>query len=279
MSLKIRDYFLMGLGAFAISLGLNLFLVPNSIAAGGAGGLATVLYKSLGFPVSLSVLFINLFLFILGGKFLSRESFYKTVAATAFLSVLLEIMSDLTPVTENRLLASVYGGVLFGIGTGLTVSNGGSTGGTDLAAVIIHRWTKTFSVARIILIIDFFVILFSGIVFRDYEIMLYAAISLYIASHIADDIIEGVNFTKLVYVISDKSELIADRIMETLGRGVTSLSGTGMYKKKDVSVLMCAIRKNEFVKFKTIVNSIDKNAFIILTDAREVLGEGFKTNK
>jgi uncharacterized membrane-anchored protein YitT (DUF2179 family) len=279
MSLKLRDYLLMALGALAIALGLNLFLVPNSIAAGGASGLSTVLYKSLGFPVSLSVLFINLFLFILGGKFLSRDNFFKTVAATLFLSALIEVMSGIRPVTDNRLLASVYGGVLFGIGTGLTVSNGGSTGGTDLAAVIIHKWVNTFSVARIILIIDFFVIILSGIVFKDYEIMLYAAIALYIASRIADDIIEGVNFTKLVYVISDNSELIADGIMETLGRGVTALDGTGMYKKKDVSVLMCAIRKNEFVKFKNIVNSIDKNAFIILTDAREVLGKGFKTNK
>ncbi len=276
MSLKLKEYFLVALGALAIALGLNLFLVPNSIAAGGASGLATVLYKTTGFPVSLAVLFINLVLFILGGKFLPKESFLKTIAATVFLTVLIEILSDVSSVTDNNLLASVYGGVLFGLGTGLTVANGGSTGGTDLAAVIIHRWAKNFSVARIIFVIDLFVILLSGIAFKDYEIMLYAAIALYIASHIADDIIEGVNFTKLVYVISNKSELIADGIMENLRRGVTSLVGTGMYKKKDVSVLMCAIRKNEFVKFKTIVNSIDKNAFIILTDAREVFGKGFK---
>lgn len=279
MSLKVREYFFMALGAFAISLGLNLFLVPNSIAAGGASGLATVLYKSLGFPVSLSVLFINLILFILGMRYLSKESFLKTIAATIFLSAMLEIMSGITPVTDNPLLASVYGGVLFGIGTGITISNGGSTGGTDLAAVIIHRWAKNFSVARIILVIDFFVILLSGVVFKDYEIMLYAAIALYIASHVADDIIEGVNFTKLVYVMSSNSQLIADEIMKTLKRGVTSLQGTGMYMKKDMPVLMCAIRKSEFVKFRTIVNSIDENAFIILTDAREVLGKGFKTNK
>ena len=274
-----KEYLFICFGALLTALGLNLFLVPNSIAAGGASGLGTVLYFGFGIPVSLVVLAVNFMLFALGYRYLSRSVLVRTVFATISLSVSIEALSFLKPITDNLILASIYGGLCFGAGTGLTIANGGSTGGSDLAAVIIHKQLRTFSVARLILFIDLFVIVLSGVVFSDFEVMLYAAVALYVASITADAIIEGVNFAKLVFVISDKSDIIAREVMSKLDRGITSLYGKGMYSGIQVSVLMCAVRRNQFARLRSIIKTIDKNAFIILADAREVIGKGFNINE
>ena len=273
-----KEYLMITSGALLTALGLNLFLVPNSIAAGGASGLGTVLYFGFGIPVSAVVLGVNVLLFVLGYKYLSKSVLVRTLFATFSLSAFIEIFSFLHPITDNLILASIYGGLCFGAGTGLTIANGGATGGSDLAAVIIHKQFRVFSIARLILFLDLFVIVLSGIVFSDFEVMLYAAVALYVASITADAIIEGVNFAKLVFIVSDKADDIAQEVMKKLDRGITALKGSGMYSGKDVRVLMCAVRRNQFVKLRSIIRSIDKNAFIILSDAREVIGNGFKIN-
>lgn len=275
----IKEYLLIAAGSMLTALGLNLFLVPNSIAAGGASGLGTVMYLGFGIPVSAVILAVNIVLFVLGYRYLPGSALIRTVFATFALSAFVEIFSFLGSVTDNLILASIYGGLCLGAGTGLTVANGGSTGGSDMAAVIIHKQLHVFSVARLILFIDLFVIVLSGIVFSDFEVMLYASVALYVASIIADAIIEGVNFAKLVFVVSDRSDEIASAVMTSLERGITALEGRGMYSGKNILVLMCAVRRNQFVRLRRIIKSIDENAFIILTDAREVIGNGFNINE
>lgn len=275
---QIKEYLFMTAGAFITALGLTMFLIPNSIAAGGASGLGTVLHYALSVPVSAVVLGVNVILFILGYKYLTVNTLVKTLYAATALSVAIEVLSFVRPVTDNLLLSSIYGGLCFGAGTGITITNGGSTGGSDMAAVILHRVFRRFSVARIILFIDLGVIVLSGIVFSDIEVMLYAAVALYVCSITADAIIEGVNFAKLVFVVSDSNEQIAKAIMQNLDRGITALYGKGMYSGKKYTVLMCAVRRNQFATLRRIVKNIDKDAFIILSDAREVIGKGFNIN-
>lgn len=274
----MREYLLISAGSLLTALGLNLFLVPNSIAAGGASGLGTVLYLGFGIPVSAVVLGVNILLFALGYRYLPVSVLVRTVFATVMLSVFIEVFEFFDALTDNLLLSSIYGGLLLGAGTGITVANGGSTGGSDMAAVIIHRQLHIFSVARLILFLDLFVIILSGLVFADIEVMLYAAVALYAASIIADAIIEGVNFSKLVFIISDRADEIAGEIMSGLDRGITALEGRGMYSGRRVRVLMCAVRRNQFAALRRIIRNTDKNAFIILSDAREVIGNGFKIN-
>ena len=273
-----KEYILTTIGSIITALGLNLFLIPNSIAAGGASGLGTVLHIVWGVPVSIVIPIINGILFILGFKHLGKSTIVKTLYSTLVLSLSLEVTSFLTPLTSELLLSAIYGGLLLGVGTGLTVANGGSTGGSDLAAIIIHKYVGRFTVARLILLLDLAVIVLSAIVLSDYEIMLYAAIALYTASITADAIIEGVNFSVLAFVITKKPEKVSAEIMDRIKRGITSLSGKGMYTKSELSVLLCAVRKTQFSKFKNVVRDTDENAFIILTDAREVFGNGFHIN-
>lgn len=276
MQKRIKEYSQIIGGALVSALALNLFLVPNSIASGGASGIGTILFVSLGVPVSLTVLGVNAVLFAVGSKALSRRCLVKTIAATLLLSAFIQLTARLAALTADRLLAALCGGVLFGGGTGLTIIGGGSTGGSDLAALIIRRRSKRFSAARLILIMDLFVVILSGVAFGNYEAVLYAAVSMYISSLTADAVIEGVNFAKLAYIISSKSTEIADAVMNGMERGVTALHATGMYTGERISVLMCAVRKNEVVRLRKTVKKADENAFIILTDAREVLGNGFE---
>ncbi len=270
-----KNYIQLVLGALATALALNLFLTQNNLAPGGASGLGTVLFKSLGIPVSVTVLLVNILLLIAGYKFLGKSVLYKTVLATILMSVFIEVFSHIDVLSRDLILSAVVGGALMGLGTGLTVVSGGSTGGTDLAAILLSKIFHGVSIAKLILIVDAFVIILSGVVFKNYEIMLYSALALFIASKVADNLIEGVNFAVMIYIVSNKGEQIAKEIIISLRHGVTSIDGKGMYTNTSYPVLMCVVRKNEFVRLKRIVKSIDENAFIILTDARSVFGKGF----
>ncbi len=274
----VFDYLAMTAGSFVMALGLNLFLVPNKIAAGGAGGVATILYGKFGIPVSVVVLTINAILFLVGFRNISKKAFLKTIVGTLLFSAFLQLTSGLQPLTDDLLLSAVFGGVLVGVGIGLVVMKRASTGGTDFGALLLHKVFPHISVAQFIMLIDLVVIVAAGFAFADYAVMLYAVISLYISTKLADAIVEGGDFAKCAYIISDKSNEISRVLMEHLKRGVTGLHGRGIYKERDLMVLMCIVKRNELPRLKSVVHEVDENAFIILTEVREVLGEGFKRN-
>ena len=164
-----------------------------------------------------------------------------------------------------------------GLGLGLVFRSGATTGGTDLAARIVHRFIPNLTMGQTLLFIDSSVIIFAAIAFGSFQLGLYAIVSLYVSSKVIDAILEGVNFAKSVLIISDKSDEIAHRIMKDLDRGVTALKGTGMYTGKDKQVLLCVLQRSQIPALKEIVKSVDDKAFVILTEIREVLGEGFQT--
>jgi uncharacterized membrane-anchored protein YitT (DUF2179 family) len=274
----LYDYALILIGSLLVAVSLNAFLIPNRIAAGGVSGLATVVYHLFKFPVGLSMLIFNLPLFSLSYKWIGKKFVYKTAFGTLAISVLVDVFSPVMhPLTSDPLLASLYGGVLTGVGLGLAFRAGGSTGGTDMAAHILNLRYK-YPTGVVLLILDGAVIALGGIVFSA-ELALYALASAYLASRLIDLVIEGHNVAKGAFVISSESEAVAEAVLNELGRGATALEGQGMYTKEAKKVLFIIVSRNEISGLREVVARIDPKAFVAITDVHEVLGEGFSAIK
>jgi uncharacterized membrane-anchored protein YitT (DUF2179 family) len=286
-----KEYLWIILGSVITGFAINIFLVPHKIAPGGVTGIATVIFYLSGeiLPVGTIMLLLNVPLFIFGMKFIGRKFIVRTLFSTIFLSVIVDIAEPITSQIIARLelekLASspdymlhvIFGGFFMGLGLGMVFKSGATTGGTDLAAKMTHHFIPSLSMGKALLFIDGAVILFAAIAFNSILLALYSMLALYISSKIVDVILDGVNFAKVVYIISDHAEEIADNIMKELDRGVTALNGTGMYTRSDKKVLFCVIQRGELQELKKLVKKHDPSAFIILGDVTEVLGEGFKS--
>ncbi len=274
----IHAYFWITVGSAFIALGLDLFLVPNRIAAGGVSGLATIIYYLSGarVPVGWTLLVLNIPLFLLSYRELGARVFVRSLYGALATSVLVELLAHRLPIlTNDLLLASFYGGVISGIGMGVVLRAGGTTGGTDLVARLLHKYFPV-TVGQGLLGSDFVVISLAGVFFNA-ELALYALLALLVTSKVIDLVQEGISFAKAAYIISVKPEEIARAIFRELERGVTALSGQGMYTGETRPVLICVVGKTEESRLKDLVYSIDPQAFVFITDAHEVLGEGFKT--
>lgn len=268
-------YLAVVLGALITALSLDWFTVPNRIAAGGVSGLATVLHYLFGLPVGLTMLALNVPLFLAAVRVLGGQFGIKTLVGAVSLSLFVDGLAPvLEPLTHDALLATLYGGVLAGIGMGITFKWGGSTGGTDLAALLLSRYTKR-GVGQSLMAIDFGIIAFAGAVFNA-ELGLYALISLFLTSKAIDVVQEGVAYAKAAYIISDHADEIGRRVLVELARGATSVAGRGLYTNEERQVLFVIVARAELAELKRIVHAVDPNAFVVITEAHEVLGEGFK---
>lgn len=271
----LYDYLAVLVGAVLTALALDLFLVPNRIAAGGVSGIATVVYHLFKFGVGATMLVINVPLFLLSLKMLGTQFLARTLFGLVALSFATDLLTFLPPLTRDPLLASLYGGALSGLGIGITLKWGGSTGGTDLAAMLLHRALKT-SVGQALLFIDFLIIVVAGVVFHSAELALYATIALFVTSYGIDLVQEGMSYAKTAYIISERVEEIAQAVMSQMGRGATALRGRGAYTGAERSVLFVIVARGELAQLKELVRNIDSSAFVVISDAHEVLGEGFK---
>lgn len=268
------------IGCVFAGIGLASFLVPNNIASGGVTGAAMVINNFIpSIPVGLMSVLLNIPIFIVCFFVLGSSFGVKSFIATLILGFSIDIFSVFPIPTSDILLASVFGGAITGLGLGIVIKSSATTGGTDLLAKIIHKAISFISIGQILLVIDVFVLISAAIAFRSIEIGLYAAISLYITTVVMDGVIVGINFSKAAYIISDRSDEIAEVILSGLDRGVTGLNGKGMFSKEDKTVLLCVLRKREIPKLRRIVKEIDSNAFIFLSEAREVFGEGFEPHE
>ncbi len=288
-----KDYLWIIIGSLITAISINVFMVPYKIAPGGVSGIATVIYYLSGsrFPVGVTMLALNVPLFLAGMRFIGGKFILRTLFSTVLLSVIIDstgtiskyfvdmylVRLEASPAAPDLLLYSIFGGFLMGLGLGLVFRSGATTGGTDLAARIVNHFSPNFTMGQIILFIDTSVIAFASIAFNSFLLGLYAIVTLFISSKVIDAILEGVNFAKAVFIISDNPDEIASRIMKDLDRGVTALKGTGMYTGNDKNVLLCVLLRGQLPALKGIVREVDEKAFIILADIREVLGEGFKT--
>ena len=274
---KIGDYFVASAGCVLIAIALNKFIIPNRITLGGASGIATILEYTLKLKPSLVILFINVPLIIIAWFVLGRVFVKKSLFGVLMLSFFLEV-TGFGALTDDLFLSSVAGGVIMGFGTGLVLLKGSSTGGTEVLVRIINSFYPQFSVGRLMLIVDSAVVLGSWVVFKDINLIIYAVIALFVATNVIDKALAGVDYAKGIYIITSKPEQISSKIMQGLKRGVTGISINGMYTKKSSLMLLCIIRNNQISKLKNLVKSEDENAFVIVTDVREVLGLGFKNN-
>lgn len=277
MQKKIRRYLGMTIGIAIVAIGINMFFVPNKIAAGGITGLATVLHYLSGLSVGSLMLIFNVPLFIIGIKILDAKYGLKTLYGAIALAVLVDVFAPYTPtLTHDILLNSIYGGLLVGVGMGLVFRFRGNTAGTALAAAILHK-IFNITVGQALLILDFFVVAFAGIVFKSPELALYAIIAIFVTAKIIDLVQEGPNNSKAFFIMAAEPELLAEGILKEVDRGVTFLQGKGGYTGQDRELLLCVVETSEVTQLKELIYQHDPQAFIIVTDAQEVLGEGFSS--
>ena len=265
------------IGSAIMALGISLFLLPNQLSSGGFSGIATITYYLLKIPMGAMILALNIPLFIFAGYKMGKDFFIKAIVGTSSLSFFIDVFDKYPPITTDRFLACIYGGIIIGIGTAIILKVNSSTGGTELIINIIKNYNPHIRVSQYLTIIDMVVIGFNVIFFKEIEIGLYSIIAIYLYGKLVDIIFEGVNYTKLLFIISDKNEEIAQVIGNEAQRGVTGLYGKGMYSQKEKLVLICAASRGDISKIKTIAKKIDERCFIIVANAREVLGEGFKS--
>ena len=265
------------IGSALTALGLSVFTVPNNIAPGGVSGIATALATLIGVPVGTLTLILNVPLMAVALKRLGFRPLAKTIVATVLLSVFIDLFALWLPgYTNNILLAALMGGGFMGVGLGLLLIRGISTGGTDLIGLMLFKMRPGFSMGQLLMAIDTLVVLFAVIVFRDIEVALYSFVALFVTSKTIDAIQEGVDHAKVIYIVTDKEQELLDRIAQEMGRGVTVLPARGGFTGKDKTVLMTIARRNEVSMTLQAVRAIDPRAFTIISDATEVHGEGFK---
>lgn len=264
------------LGAFIIAIAVSLFLLPNKLSSGGVAGIATITYYLLNMSMGISMLLINIPLFLMSILKVGKAFFVKSVIGTISLSLFTDMLDKLAPLTHDKFLACIYGGILMGVGTAILLKVNSSTGGSDLASYIAKAYKPTVKVGEIIAILDIVIVVLNMFFLKEIEIGLYSAIAIYIMGKIIDILFEGIYFTKLIYIVSEKSEEIAKEIGKNIGRGTTGIYGKGMYTNKDKLILMCAVTRKDIAKAIQIIRKIDKKSFVIITNSREVLGLGFK---
>ena len=269
------EYIYIIIGAFLMAVSTALFLLPNQLSTGGISGISTILYYSCNYPVGLTMLLINVPLFVIAMVKVNKRLFFKSILGTVLLSVFIDLLENLSPITNDRFLACIYGGIIMGIGTAIILKAGASTGGTDLLSYVIRAYNNKFKSSRVIIIADTIIIFFNIIFFREIEIGLYSVIAIYLMGRMIDIIFEGIYFTKIMFIISEKYEEISKEIGILVKRGSTGIYSKGMYSGKQNVMLFCVASRKEVAEIKQIIKQIDKNAFIVTTDAIETLGKGF----
>ena len=267
------------LGALIMAAGVSLFLLPNQLSSGGIAGVATIFYYLLNIPMGTVIIAINIPLFLFSMYKVGKMFFIKSIVGTVAMSIFIDLLDKIKPLTNDRFLACIYGGILLGLGTTLLLKAESSTGGSDLISYIAKKYKPTVRSGNIIVIIDIIIIALNVIFFKEIEIGLYSAIAIYIMGKIIDIFFEGINFTKLMIIVSNKSEEIAKQIDQKVARGSTGLYGKGMYTNENKLILMCAVYRKDVARIKIIAKEIDPKSFIVITKSREVVGQGFKNLK
>lgn len=268
------DYGLIIAGAFIMGFAIKNMYDPAGLVTGGVSGIAIIVKSLTGIPLWITNTALNIPLFLAawkieGGRFLKR-----TAVATAALSISLGVIPEINLLTGEIFLSSLFGGIVTGMGTGLVFMFSATTGGTDMLAALIRRKLKHYSIAQIMQVLDGLVVLAGAAVF-GVPYALYALISIYAVAKISDGILEGINFSKQAFIISDRYQEIGDAIMNHMGRGVTAVDAVGMYSGQGRKMLFCVVSKKEIVQIREIVQELDKKAFLIVSDVKEVFGEGF----
>lgn len=271
----IKEYFLIILGSMLMAISTALILLPNQLSTGGFSGISTILYYLFNYPVGTTTIILNIPLVLISFFKIKKSLFVKSIVGTILLSFFTDFLEVLGPITNDRFLACIYGGIIMGLGTAIILKAGASTGGTDLLSYVIRSYNNKFTSGRVIIISDTIIIFFNILFFGEIEIGLYSAIAIYLMGKMIDIVFEGIYFTKVIFIISTKYEEISKQVGAKVKRGSTGIYSKGMYSGEDKVMLFCVGSRKEIAEIKQIIKKIDRNAFIVTADARETLGEGF----
>lgn len=275
MKKHFLDYSIITLGTLILSLGINLFLVPLKLSPGGVSGVGTVLFYFFNIPLSLTNLVINIILFFVGFKVLGRASILKTLFGALSLSLFLELSRFLPVPTLDTVGATFLGGALVGLGVGLVVRKGGSSGGSDLLGLILKKHIAHVSISTIILIIDAIIIVVSGALFGELSITIYSLICMFICARVSEAVIDVGHRAKSIYIMSKSHEEIKKMILKDFGRGVTEIYTQGGFLLEKRPMLLTVVSPKEAPRIATEISKIDPCAFLVISDVREVIGKGF----
>jgi len=273
----LRSHLIITFGLLLTAVGWTAFLIPAEITGGGITGVSTLIYYGSGFPLSISYLLINAVLILFAIKFLGRSFGVKTIFSVVVLSVLFALFQQLItkPIINDAFLSTVLGGILSGAGVGIVFTQGGSTGGTDIIAMIITKY-RNISPGRIILYCDVFIIASSYLIFASLEKIVYGYVAMGIASYTIDLMFTGSKQSVQMFIFSKKYEIIADRIGKEVGRGVTIIDGKGWYSGEPTNILLVMVRKQEASQLFRIIKEVDRDAFMSVNNVMGVYGLGFE---
>lgn len=273
----LKEIILIFLGTLFAGMGMGSFLLPNKLSSGGFAGIATIFYYFFNWNVGITVIILNIPFFLLAYIKMGKKFLFRTISGTVLLSFFIDVFEYLPLLTHDRLLASIYGGVLIGIGTGIIFKAHTSTGGTDLIVQILRSYKVKISNSNLLVFIDICVVVLNVICFREFEVGLYSTIAIFIDGLMIDIIFEGINFSKLVFIVSDRNIEILNMIHNDLNSGATEIYGKGSYSDEKKIVIMSAMPRRDITILRERVYEIDKDAFLIVANAREVYGLGFKS--
>lgn len=278
-----KDFFMILLGVTVLSIGINWFTAPLNLITGGVSGVTIIVknlseqYLGFGIPLSVTTFVLNLPLFIISIKQRGFEFAKKSAWAVGLLTIALwytELIPNILDVQGDLVLGGIFSGIIIGLGVGIVLRAGATTGGTDMLATIIRYKNDSVPIAKVMLIIDSVIILAGLLIFGPIKAM-YAIVSVYISSKVINAVLEGMHYAKAAFIISDKNEEIASAILSEVNRGATGIKAKGMYTKKDKDMLYVVVSQKEISLLRETVRSIDPKAFVTIADVREVLGEGF----
>ncbi len=266
------------IGSAIFALGFNMFALPNTIICGGVTGIATTVNHFFpDFPVGTVMLVLNIPLFAAAFAFLGRKLFFRSFIATVILSVMIDVFALFTPAgTQDKLLASIFYGVCSGAGLAIIFIRNATSGGTDILAKLINKRFPHLSMGRMVFAVDLIIVAVSSFALKDIESALYAAVVVFISGEFIDLILYGSANAKTFMIVTTKPEKMKEEIISKLNRGATMLSAKGAYTDEEKGMLICVVRTAEVRKLTRLVRSVDENAFTIVTEASEILGEGFK---
>lgn len=279
----LKNYTLLTVGAFIYAFGIAVFLDPNHLAPGGVSGISIILNSFIPIGTGIWIFVINIPLMILGLIVFKFSFLMGTLYATAFSSAIIEVIARVFPhlipdMHDHLVIAAVAGGALVALGIGLVFRGGGSTGGFDIVVKLLRRKFRHMKTGVLYLALDMTVITLSAIAFHDILVALYAVVTVFTNSTVLDMVLYGKDNAKMVYIITDVPEAVSDRLMKEVETGVTLLHGEGAYTKKDKKVLMCVLHDQQYPMLRDIVKQEDKHAFLIVTKATEIFGEGYKNH-
>ena len=271
----LRQILVTAAGAAITGFAVATLLTPNRIVSGGATGISTILYHAFGMPQGLSFAIINVLLILMSIRILGREFTVSTLLGAGFVSVFVQVFSYLPPLTDDILLATLFGGVMYGLGIAIAFSVESSTGGTDILGRIIQHYFPHFPVGKILQGVNGVIIAASYFVFKDTKLILFSVLALFVSTFTIDWFISRLNVSRIAFVITDKGDEISNYLVSTSPRGVTVLNAVGAYEHSDREMLFCALKNSEIPEFQKKVLVIDEKAFIVYAESNEIMGNGF----